>query len=305
MTFALMLLATLGASEQYVERAVAFLAREVPAWRAENQCYSCHNNGDAARALFAAVRRGHDVPEASMDDTLAWLSEPDAWGDQKGEEAFSDEVLARIQFASALSDAIDAGLIVERDALVAAARLVAADQSDDGSWQLDESGSIGSPATYGTFLATATAHHVLTSAGQDHFTDELERADRFLRDTEVKTVLAAAAVLRALADAGDAYALRQQGLSQDLIVEGQAPSGGWGPRVTSAPEPFDTALVLLALVRYGGNEQLIEQGRRYLLDTQLDDGSWAETTRPAGQLSYAQCMSTTGWALLALLATSH
>ena len=44
----------------------------------------------------------------------------------------------------------------------------------------------------------------------------------------------------------------------------------------------------------------IAQGRRYLLAAQLEDGSWQETTRPAGQASYAQRISTTGWALLAL-----
>jgi hypothetical protein len=302
MTFTLLLLAALGAAEK---DAVAFLAREVPAWPAENRCYSCHNNGDAARALFSAVDRGHDVPEASMADTLAWLRAPGAWGDQKGEEAFSDETLTRIQFASALADAIDAGLIEDRDALLDAARLVAGDQHDDGSWHLDASASIGSPATYGRFLATATAHRVLTAAGREHFAGELDRAGRFLRETEVKTVVDAAAVLIALSDAGDAYALRQQGLCHGLIEEGEAPTGGWGPYVTSAPEPFDTALVLLALVRYGGNEELIERGRRYLLEQQLDDGSWRETTRPAGQLSYAQYISTTGWALLALLATSR
>ena len=31
------------------------------------------------------------------------------------------------------------------------------------------------------------------------------------------------------------------------------------------------------------------------------DGSWPETTRPPGADSYAQRISTTGWALLALL----
>ena len=35
-------------------RAVKYLAHEVPRWRAEEGCYSCHNNGDAARALMAA-----------------------------------------------------------------------------------------------------------------------------------------------------------------------------------------------------------------------------------------------------------
>ena len=39
-------------------RAVAFLSREVPRWSRENHCYSCHNNGDAARALYQASRTG-------------------------------------------------------------------------------------------------------------------------------------------------------------------------------------------------------------------------------------------------------
>ncbi len=38
-------------------RAIAYLATEVPAWRQAHPCYSCHNNGDAARALVAALGR--------------------------------------------------------------------------------------------------------------------------------------------------------------------------------------------------------------------------------------------------------
>ena len=34
--------------------AIGFLAAEVPKWKRDNGCYSCHNNGDAARALCAA-----------------------------------------------------------------------------------------------------------------------------------------------------------------------------------------------------------------------------------------------------------
>jgi hypothetical protein len=49
--------------------------------------------------------------------------------------------------------------------------------------------------------------------------------------------------------------------------------------------------------------QAIGHGRRYLVERQMRDGSWPETTRPAGQESYAQRISTTGWATLALLAS--
>jgi hypothetical protein len=46
------------------------------------------------------------------------------------------------------------------------------------------------------------------------------------------------------------------------------------------------------------------RGRAYLLSQQNADGSFPETTRPANQESYAQRISTTGWALLALLQTA-
>ncbi|MEX0713581.1 MAG: hypothetical protein WD278_14585 [Pirellulales bacterium] len=41
------------------------------------------------------------------------------------------------------------------------------------------------------------------------------------------------------------------------------------------------------------------------MDQQLEDGSWPETTRPAGGQSYAQRISTTAWATIALLATAN
>jgi hypothetical protein len=144
-------------------RAVAYLAREVPAWRREHPCYSCHNNGDAARALVAALERKHDV-RAAVDDTLKWLAAPRRWESNAGGEGGGDDkVLARIQFAHAATAAAAASLI-SKDALREAATIVSVDQQRDGSWQLDSSDSIGSPATYGTTLATVFARRTLAAA---------------------------------------------------------------------------------------------------------------------------------------------
>ena len=49
---------------------------------------------------------------------------------------------------------------------------------------------------------------------------------------------------------------------------------------------------------------MIARGRKFLIAEQLDDGSWTETTRPPGNVSYAERISTTGWATMALLATA-
>src|SRR5262245_1138637 len=90
-------------------RAVAYLAAEVPRWRSEHDCYSCHNNGDATRALIAASSRGFAVGNA-IDDTLAWLATPERWDSNARRGSGSEELpLARIHFASALASSIAAG----------------------------------------------------------------------------------------------------------------------------------------------------------------------------------------------------
>ena len=295
---------------------MAFLSGEVPRWPVENSCYSSHNNGDAARALYTAIRLGHDVEPGALQDTTAWLQTPAAWDDSARGLEFADTKLARIQFAGALLDAMLAGEIRDPVPLTQAAALIAADQSDDGSWALDTSGSIGSPATYGTALATWAALRVLTRAEVPDLAGTIGRADAWVRGVQVQTVIDAAAVVLALGVAEDAAAGAQRRRCLALIKEGRAPSGGWGAYLTSAVEPFDTALVLLALQPLRGRPELaapvfdaatlteaVERGRGFLIGEQLGDGSWVETTRPARQQSYAQYISTSAWATLALLVT--
>jgi hypothetical protein len=298
-------------------RAVDFLAREVPRWKQEHDCYSCHNNGDAARALIAARRTSTGDGKPALDDTLAWLSRPSAWDQNRGRRGGAppdaDKALARLQFASATRAAVVNNL-VERRALSDAAALIANDQHADGSWRLDPSQSLGSPATYGTALATWSARETLVAASTDLHAGAIARADAWLRAASPAIVLDAAAIVLGLAGGTDAAANAQRERALDAIMRGQAPAGGWGPYVSSPPEPFDTAIVLIALHDLAPRPvgvtpfdsrtmtQAIERGRDWLTAQQLDDGSWPETTRPARQESYAQRISTTAWATLALLA---
>jgi len=298
-------------------RATAYLVREVPAWRREHPCYSCHNNGDAARALVAALGRAPDIKPA-LDDTLAWLAAPARWDTNGGGEGGADDKrLARIQFAHATTAAFAAAL-VPKTAVDSAAAIVAADQQPDGSWRLDSSDSIGSPATYGTSLATVFARRTLVASGLPSLAERVERAERWLARVKINNVPDAAAIVFAHAGASGAPAAGNWRQAIDLLQKGQGRSGGWGPYITSPAEPFDTALALLALHALARRPSLaapvftkatlagaIAMGRAYLEREQLADGSWNETTRPAGQTSYAQRISTTGWALLALIETAE
>ena len=296
-----------------IAKGVEYLKKEVPKWRQEHSCYSCHNNGDAARALLVAGAKGYDIG-TSLDDTLAFLRQPSHWDQNKAPSGFDDKQLARIQFASALAVAERYGKAASTD-VEAAAKLLASDQKPDGSWQLDNSQSLGSPATYGTIIATWSARTTLISSGMqpDNFT--IVQADRWIRGLAPENVLDASATILALELSSDVMAenLRRNCLS--ILRQGQAPTGGWGPYVTAAPQVFDTALAVLALSSLEAEPRLarsaytpqelkdtIANGKKFIVSEQRVDGSWPETTRPANQESYAQRISTTGWALLALLA---
>src|SRR2546422_771114 len=128
-------------------RAVEFLKREVPAWSKENGCFSCHNNGDGARALYMATRKGYQVPANVLADTTAWLAHPNRWEHNQGDSAFSDQRLANVQFAAALLAAFEAGHLKDRRSLQQAARKVAGAQGADGAWPIELKNSLGPPAT--------------------------------------------------------------------------------------------------------------------------------------------------------------
>jgi hypothetical protein len=305
--------AQIDPSRAAVVKGIDYLKVEVPKWKAEHPCYSCHNNGDATRALLVAASKGYDIG-TSLDDTLAFLKQPAKWDQNKAPSGFDDKTLAKIQFASALAVAERHGKAASTD-LEAAAKLLVAEQQADGSWQLDDSQSIGSPATYGPLIATWSARSTLIASGMqpDNFT--IVQIDKWVRGLAPENVLDASATVLALDLASDVMAenLRRNCLS--ILRSGQAPNGGWGPYVTAAPQVFDTALAVLALTTLEVEPRLarsayrpeelkeaIASGKKFIVSQQRPDGSWPETTRPANQESYAQRISTTAWAMLALLA---
>lgn len=286
-------------------RAVAFLGSEVPRWSRENHCYSCHNNGDAARALYRASRAGMDLPPGCLDETTRWLARPADWDHNGGDGPFSDKRLARIAFTTSLQTAVATRWVEDRSLLTRAADRLAIDQGADGSWAIEGEDGPGSPAAYGRPLATWLARDALSAADPKRFQTAIANADRWLASHEILTISDASVCLLSRAKSASA-AITRHAQSLELLRRGQSDGGGWGPRVSSPPEPFDTALVLLALANCDQSPEiraLSTRGRAFLVAQQQQDGSWIETTRPAGNVSYAQRISTTGWATLALLAT--
>jgi hypothetical protein len=290
--------------EMTIIRATEFLARETPLWLLENDCRSCHHNGDAARALHEAMSRGFPVPAESLADSHAWLARPADWLEQNQAE-YADEGLAVIQFASGLATAAATGAIREPDALREAAGLVAARQSESGAYIVEPRDAPGSPVTYGTALATAMALEVWEIEGAEAWEASRRNARAWLTNIRGPRVLDSAAVLLALGSEPkgvDEEEAVERALS--LLRRAQGTGGGWGTFADSPPEAFDTALVLWAMSKGSAREtgdDWVLRGVAYLVAAQEPDGGWPATTRPAGGDSYAQRISTTAWSLIALL----
>ncbi len=325
-------------AEQAIQRGVTLLAAEVPAWAADHNCYSCHNNSNAAQALAQAKAVGFEVPAAALVDTNDWLLHPERWKDNGGDPAFADETLANIQFAAALATVLEQAAPRDADtqqtdttaqqeqrvaALRQAARLIVADQQPAGFWRIGGRNQIGTPATLGNTLATREALRTLRLADSTQFAAQISKAEAWLLTERPETVFDAAALLLAMADlravvqaaqpeTDDEKAALVQRLAdlqvaaehaRGVLHKGQAAEGGFGPYIIAPPEPFDTAIAVLALGRWGDEDDRsrLTKARDALLHAQYQEGDWPETTRPAGNESYAQRMSTTGWAVLALL----
>jgi len=203
--------------------------------------------------------------------------------------------LARIQFAAALVEAYNAGVVRDRDALTKAAESLLPYQAADGSWQVDVA-SVGSPATYGTALATYMAVRTLNAAGGDRVKEAQSKALAWFRKNTPRSTLEQSVSLLTIPTPQ----------VTSLLLRAQSSDGGWGPYPGSPAEPFDTAVALMALQNLKApNRTAIDRGRAFLIARQERSGGWPETTRPPGAQSYAEHISTSGWATLALILTAN
>ena len=94
---------------------------------------------------------------------------------------------------------------------------------------------------------------------------------------------------------------RQTGTDRTPLPPVDIKEGREGAEIIEGFEHY--AAPLLADVDRDGVREMRRRGRDFLVASQEEDGGWPGTTRPAGGDSYAQRVSTSAWAAMALLAT--
>ena len=226
------------------------------------------------RALVIAGAKGYDTG-TSLDPVLPLLKSPAKW--PKAD---------RIALGHALAAAERHGKAASTD-LAAAAKLLTADQQQDGS--------------YGSILDTWRARQTLIESGMQPDDVWIILIDRWVRGiSQIDTTGEVAAALLALDLSSDVMADNLRRSSLGYLRNAQSKEGGWGAK-DDKPTIIDTALAVLALSVLDGDPRMarstyrpeelkeaIMRGKTYLASQQRPDGSWAES-------------GSTPWALLALL----
>jgi ankyrin repeat protein len=195
----------------------------------------------------------------------------------------------------------------------AAVHHLASIQDTDGRWR----GNLPRPPLQnGDVAATALAIHALQKyplpGRKADLADRVDRGRRWLWTVKPANNDERAFQLLGLAWAGESRR-RLEPLAKRLAAE-QRPDGGWSQLPTLASDAYATGQSVYALrVALGMNvaSPSIEKGQRYLLQTQLDDGTWYVRRRafpfqptmksgfPHGKDSWISAAASS-WAVLAL-----
>jgi len=190
---------------------------------------------------------------------------------------------------------------------------VAVIQDEDGHWPNNlprppiQSGDVG---------ATALAIHALQKyplpGRKAEFTERVDRARKWLRNAKADHTDAEAYQILGLAWAGESKRPIQS-LAKALLTEQRA-DGGWAQLPTLKSDAYATGQAIYALCVGAGipvNDPAIQRARKYLLATQLEDGTWHVRRRafpfqPTMRASFPHgrdgwiSAAATSWAVMAL-----
>jgi ankyrin repeat protein len=242
-------------------------------------CISCHNNSLFQMTSEIARRKGFRVDEALVRDqmarTRAYL---DSWRERELQDI---PIPGRIDTTSYILAGLAAAQYPADAATDALARYVRRRQLADGGWRV---AAHRPPIESSDFAATALSLRSLRAYAPAMFKADDERAVQrgaaWLASARPKSTEDHVYQVLGLAWAGGNDAAMRKAAA--ALVALQRADGGWGQIPSLASDAYATGQALTALAASGAmktSDPVYEKGVRFLLGTQLQDGSWYVRTR--------------------------
>ncbi len=256
---------------------LALLQNSVSHWTREVDCFSCHHQGLGGLTL-------------SLTQELGFKSDPESVAEEikqvhSTERARFDALLVNDGVGVFGRSTVLLGLGVRqqpKDSVTdAIASFLAARQSASGAWYSNEHRP---PFEDSHVTASALTIRALTlyapEGRQAEFDRRIQRGQKWLQDAQPKDTEERSMRLLGLAWCGEQPGALVED-SKALIAE-QREDGGWAQLPSMESDAYATGQALTVLHQAGGmspKHPAYQRGLRYLLATQLDNGSWFVKTR--------------------------
>jgi ankyrin repeat protein/mono/diheme cytochrome c family protein len=295
-----------------VERSLPLLQHADVTFLRKSGCVSCHNNSLTSMTVSLARTAGFSLDEQvarnQRDEVGAFI---EMWRERSlqgmgvpGDSNTVNYLLAGLAAENYPSD----------PATDAMARFLKNDQMPDGRWRLIANRP---PLESSEFEVTAISLRALQAympkARKADYEKSVWRAADWLRTSKPKSTTDRVGQILGLAWAGDSPdSLRK--FADELLAE-QRTDGGWSQLPTMTSDAFATGQVLTALHNsrtLAASDPAYQRGVKYLLSTQLEDGSWYVRSRaipfqpyfeggfPHGHDQWISAAAT-NWAVMALI----
>lgn len=296
-----------------IEKSVDLLERAAAGSASERRCFTCHSQALPVMALAEVQNRGFEVDgkifQSQLEHTAAHLRRGlKAYREGRGQGG-------RITTAGYALWTLEAGDWKPDEVTTAVTHYLLESQKDDRRWHHAGSRPPSSGSDFTNTYLALRALSVFGTAGQQPAIDaRFSIVREWLEETEATDTEDRVFRFRALPYAGaDPELIRT---ARQQLIETQRPDGGWRQNPKLESDAYATGTVLVALLRDGVNvsQPAIVRGVRFLLNSQLDDGSWHvvsrarpfqpyyETGFPHGKDQFIST-SATAWATMALALT--
>lgn len=295
-----------------VERSLPLLQHADVTFLRKSGCVSCHNNSLTSMTVSLARTAGFSLDEqvarTQRDEVGAFI---EMWRERSlqgmgvpGDSNTVNYLLAGLAAENYPSD----------PATDAMARYLKNDQMPDGRWRLIANRP---PLESSKFEVTAVSMRALQvympKALKADYEKAVWRAADWLRTAKPKSTADRVGQILGLAWAGDPKDSMRK-FTAELLAEQRA-DGGWSQLPTMISDAFATGQVLTALHNSGtvtASDPAYQRGVKFLLSTQLEDGSWYVRSRaipfqpyfeggfPHGHDQWISAAAT-NWAVMALI----
>ena len=242
-------------------------------------CISCHNNSLFQMTAAAARPKGFRIDEAAvreqMTRTRAYL---ESWRERELQDI---PIPGRIDTTAYILVGLAAAQYAPDPATDALARYVKRRQFADGAWRI---AAHRPPIESRDIAVTAIALRALQAYApapqRAEYDSAIERGATWLASAQATTTEDHAFLLLGLRWAGRSKSAISKAAS--ALIAQQRSDGGWSQLPTLGSDAYATGQALTALAQSGAlkpTDPVYEKGVRFLLGTQLEDGSWYVRSR--------------------------